>query len=77
VSVGQRANGVPIYSGSITKWKTSKGIRIGSSLKDVLKAYKKATPTGSGVELVQGKIRTIFESSGGRVSEIHILPVDG
>jgi hypothetical protein len=63
----------PVYRGPITKWKTAKRIGIGSALRAVVKAYPKATPNGSGVELKTGKRRTLFESSLGRTKSITIV----
>lgn len=73
LTVGQKPSYEPAYSGPITRWKTSKGIGIGSTLKRVVKAYPKAKANGSGVEIRSGKRRTLFESSGGRVSTIAIV----
>jgi hypothetical protein len=62
----------PVYRGAITKWKTSKGIRIGSAMRRVAKKYPKAKPDGGGLVLASGKRRTYFSSSGGRAESISI-----
>jgi hypothetical protein len=72
IEAGQAANFDPVYKGPITKWKTSKGIRIGSTLRKVGKKYRKAKPDGSGLLLQSGKRRTFFASSGGRTESIAI-----
>ncbi len=75
IRAGQRANGTPVYSGPITKWKTSKGVGIGTALATIQKKYKKAQPDGSGVSIVSGKRTTGFESSGGRAFSIYITNI--
>lgn len=72
IEVGSRSNDLPAYSGPITKWRTAKGIAIGSRMKSVAKAYPKAKPDGSGLTLRSGSRRTLFESSLGRVASITI-----
>jgi hypothetical protein len=62
----------PVYRGAITKWTTSKGIRIGSTLRRVGKKYPNAKPDGGGLVLASGKRRTYFSSSGGRAESITI-----
>lgn len=71
--VGQKPSYEPAYSGPITRWKTSKRIGIGSTLKKVVKAYPKARSNGGGVEIRSAKQRTLFDSSGGRVAAISIV----
>src|SRR3954468_13621602 len=39
----------PVYSGPITKWKTKKGVRIGTKLATVGRKYRKAMPDGGGL----------------------------
>src|SRR4051812_29816795 len=73
IEAGQRPVSYdPVYSGPITKWKTSKGVRIGTTLRKVGQKYKKATPDGGGLELRSGKRTTFFSSSGGRTESISI-----
>jgi len=74
IRVATRSNGNPIFSGAITRWKTSKKIHIGSKVKAVRKAYRKVKGSSSGLALTQGKRVTPFSTSGGRVSEIFIAP---
>jgi hypothetical protein len=73
LEVGQKpGNFFPVYKGPITKWKTSKGIGIGSTLRKVGKKYPKAKPDGSGLLLQSGRRQTFFESSLGRVASITV-----
>jgi hypothetical protein len=72
LQVGQKPNGIPIYKGPILKWRTSKQIGIGATLRQVLKAYPKAQPNGGGVGITSGKRQTQFDSSGGRVARLSI-----
>jgi fermentation-respiration switch protein FrsA (DUF1100 family) len=73
LEAGQKpGNFYPVYKGPITKWKTSKGIGIGSYLRTVGKKYPKAKPDGSGLLLQSGKRQTFFESSLGRVASIAV-----
>jgi hypothetical protein len=73
IEAGQRPTTYePVYSGAITTWKTSKGIRIGSTLRKVAQKYPKAKPGGGGLTLASGKRRTYFSSSGGRVETISV-----
>jgi hypothetical protein len=62
----------PVYKGPITKWKTSKGVHIGTTLRRVGKKYPKAQPDGGGLVLASGKRKTYFSSSLGRASTITI-----
>jgi hypothetical protein len=74
IEAGQRPTTYePVYSGPITKWKTPKGIGIGSPLRRVAKKYPKAKPNGGGLELRSGKRTTFFGSSGGRAESISIV----
>jgi hypothetical protein len=74
IEAGQRPTTYePVYSGPITKWKTSKGIRIGSDLRKVGKKYPRAKPDGGGLVLESGKRKTFFSSSGGRAESISIV----
>lgn len=75
IGVGQRANGTSIYSGPLTKWKTSKGIGLGSTQYATARAYKKAAGNGGGLLLTAAKSATFFGSSGGRNYIIAIGPV--
>lgn len=75
LQAGQTKKFDPVYKGPITKWKTSKGIHIGSTLRKVGKKYPKAFPDGSGLSLTSGKRRTYFSSSGGRVFSITITNI--
>ena len=63
----------PVYKGPITKWKTSKGVHIGTTLRKVAKKYPKAKPDGGGLALSSGKRTTFFSSSGGRTESISIV----
>lgn len=74
MTAGQDSKYYPVYKGPITKWKTSKKVRIGTTLRKVAKKYPKAKPDGSGLELRSGKNSTFFESSLGRVASIAIGP---
>ena len=62
----------PVYKGPITKWHTSKGIHVGSTLRKVAKKYPKAKPDGGGLSLTSGRRTTYFQSSFGRVFSITI-----
>jgi hypothetical protein len=62
----------PVYSGPITKWKTKKGVRLGTTLFKVAKKYPRASPDGGGLVLASGTRRTYFASSGGRTASITI-----
>jgi hypothetical protein len=62
----------PVYRGPITKWKTDRGVRIGTALRTVAKKYRKAQPDGGGLALKSGKRTTYFSSSGGRTATITI-----
>ena len=64
----------PVYKGPITKWKTSKKVGIGTTLRTVGKRYPKAFPDGGGLQLRSGKIATYFSSSLGSVASITIAP---
>ena len=72
LTVGQKANGYPRYKGPITRWKTSKGVHIGTTLQKVAKKYPKAKPDGGGLALRSGRRTTYFSSSLGRVFSITI-----
>jgi hypothetical protein len=72
IEAGQAKNFEPVYRGPITKWKTSKRIGIGSTLRKVAKKYRKAKPDGGGLLLQSGKRRTFFSSSLGRTATIAI-----
>lgn len=73
IDVGQEPKTYePIYRGPITKWKTKKGVHIGTTLFKVAKKYPKATPDGGGLVLASGKRKTYFSSSGGRTATITI-----
>jgi hypothetical protein len=74
LEAGHKANFDPVYRGPITRWKTSKGVGIGSTLRKVLRKYKRAKATGGGVELRSGSLTTFFDSSGGRVARLSIGP---
>jgi hypothetical protein len=75
IEAGQNPkNYYPVYKGPITKWKTSKKVRIGTTLQKVAKKYPKAFPDGGGLQLRSGKISTYFSSSLGRVATISIAP---
>jgi hypothetical protein len=63
----------PVYKGPITKWKTAKGVRIGTDLRKVGQKYPKAQPDGGGLVLASGKRKTYFSSSGGRTESISIV----
>jgi hypothetical protein len=62
----------PVYKGPITKWKTSKGVHIGTTLRTVGKKYPKARPDGGGLALQSGRRTTFFSSSLGRTATITI-----
>jgi hypothetical protein len=62
----------PVYKGPITKWKTSKGVHIGTTLRTVGKKYPKAKPDGGGLALQSGRRTTFFSSSLGRTETITI-----
>jgi len=72
IRVATDDRGTPRFKGTILRWKTAKGIRIGSSQRSLVKAYPKVKGSPSGVALVASGRRTTFASSGGRVSEIVI-----
>ena len=72
LTAGQKTNGNPRYKGPITKWKTSKGVHIGTSLQKVAEKYPKAKPDGGGLALRSGRRTTYFSSSLGRVQSITI-----
>jgi hypothetical protein len=74
LTAGQDSRYYPVYKGPITKWKTSKKVAIGTTLRTVGKKYPKAKPDGSGLQLRSGKVSTFFESSLGRVASIAIGP---
>jgi hypothetical protein len=70
--IGQRANGVPIYSGPLSKWKDKKKIGLGSTQQATAKAYPKSFGNGGGLQLNSGKRATIWTSSLGRDESILI-----
>jgi hypothetical protein len=73
ITAGQKPSTYePVYRGPITKWKTSKGVRIGTDLRKVGQKYPKAQPDGGGLVLQSGKRKTYFSSSGGRAATITI-----
>lgn len=75
ITAGQTPkNYYPVYKGPITKWKTSKKVGIGTTLRTVGKRYPKAFPDGGGLQLRSGKIATYFSSSLGSVASITIAP---
>jgi hypothetical protein len=73
IEAGQRPSTFePVYSGPITKWKTKKGVHIGTKLFTVSKKYPRATSDGGGLVLASGARKTYFSSSGGRTASITI-----
>ena len=73
IRVATNDQGTPRYRGTILRWKTAKKIGIGSSQRSLIRAYPKVKPSPSGLDLVAGTRRTVFATSGGRVSEIAII----
>jgi hypothetical protein len=74
LEAGQKANFESVYRVPLTRWKTVKGIGLGSTLRRVLRKYRRAKTTGGGVELRSGSLTTFFDSSQGRVSRLSIGP---
>lgn len=72
VQIGQMSNGNPIYSGPLTKWRTSKRIGLGSTTRQVVKAYPKAKGAPYGIQLGSGSHTTALETSGGRMFAISV-----
>lgn len=75
IQAGQRSNGTAVYGGPLARWRTRKGIRLGSTIQAVVKAYPKVVGSGSGPQLGSGTHTTTFESSAGRAFSIIIGPI--
>lgn len=63
-----------VYEGPLQKWKTGKGIHLGSSAAAVVKAYRKLHSSPAGPQLGSGPRVTTFTKSARRISEISIGP---
>jgi hypothetical protein len=59
-------NGEQSYSGPVAKWKDKYGIGLGSSQFKTAKAWPKAFPNGSGLQLNTKSKATLWGSSSGR-----------
>ena len=68
------AAGQPVFAGPLLKFKTNKGIGLGSTVAEVRAAYPSAYNTAADVLTfgAPGKVRTYFAIYSGRVSDISI-----
>lgn len=75
ISTGRRGTDL-IYSGPLQRWRTRKGIKLGSTVRQIVKAYPKTKGAPYGVSLGSGSHTTAFLNSLTRIYSISVGTID-
>lgn len=75
ISAGRKGINL-VYAGPLQRWRTTKGIRLGSTTAQVVKAYPKAKGAGYGIQLGSGSRTTALATSAGRMYQISVGTID-
>lgn len=71
ISAGRKGINL-VYAGPLQRWRTKKGIRLGSTTAQVVKAYPNAKGAGYGIQLGSGSRTTALATSAGRMYQISV-----